>query len=555
MGLMLPDAWRAINDSFEDLGSALEWSLLKLPRFVHWTSLVNVLCSVGNNDNFIGSSLDGFKKAVAHLNLHMKISDVDAIFSQYDSKFAGFIKSRKMQGTVRHHWRYNFGSSDPRRIEHRSYDYTKSTNENYGVDELVFYGKYRDIRRRMDYTYHTNYTKARQLWQDAIISSLFTSASPQKNPYLIYTCGAMGVGKGYVMRYLIANGYFPLKQMVRIDPDYFKTVMPEWLEYVKRDCATAGTFCHRESAFIQEIARKVALSMRKHTLIEGSLRDHVWFRDVFNDINTRFPEYNITIVYVYAPAHIVRERIFKRARETGRNIPDHLIQKSLIECNDSVKFLSNKVDFVIKVNNSGGRIPQVDALEWNDNLGLCKSFLDKSINYEGFQAADHNFGSIAHLCQLEVDYRLAKSSIPNFVKDGSLSLEVELDKEAKPKSLASTQSFVSPNSLLKNIPKASPFTFCIKSKKIEQQKENRLNIVWMKLLFLAGSILHFVMDFNDNIVTVVTELQRKATNHKYHLAVYREMETVGVSSVPVLKKDLRWTHVSFPYFMLNGVLI
>jgi len=181
--------------------------------------------------------------------------------------------------------------------------------------------------------------------------------------------------------------------------------------------------------------------------------------------------------------------------------------------------------------------------------------LDTSINCEGFQAADHNLASMAHLYQLEVDYRLAKSSIPHFVKDGSLSLEVELDKEAKPKSLATTQSFVSPNRLLKNITKVSPLTFWIKSKKTGQQKENRLNIVWMRLLFLAGGILHFVMDFNDNLVTVVTELQRKATNHEYHLVEHLEIETVGVSSVPVLKKDLRWTHVSFPYFMLNGVLI
>jgi len=516
---MLPDVWRAINDSLEDLGSALEKSLLKLPWFVDGTCLdryhlrivLKVLRLVRNNVNFIGPSLDEFKKAVAHLHLQMKISDVDAIFSQYDSKFPGVIKSRNMQETVRHHSRWNFGSSDPTRTEHRSYDYTKSTNENYGVDELVFHGKYRDIRRRMDYSYHTNYTKARQLWQDAIISSLFTTSSPQKNPNLIYTCGAMGVGKGYVMRYLIANGYFPSKQMVRIDPDYFKTLMPEWMEYVKRDCATAGTFCHRESTFIQEIARKVALSMRQHTLIEGSLRDHVWFRGVFNDIKTRFPEYTITIVHVYAPAHIVRERILKRASETGRNIPDHLIQKSLIDCNDSVKFLSNKVDFVVKVNNNRGRIPQVDALEQNDKLGLCKSLLDKTINYEGFQAADHNLACITDLYQPQVDYRLAKSSIPHVVREGSFSLEVELD-EIKPKSLATTQSFLSRNRLSKHIPKAPSLTFCIKSKKNEQQKENRLNPVWMKLLLMA-----LTLSINDNVVTVVTELQRKATNHKYHL--------------------------------------
>ena len=44
------------------------------------------------------------------------------------------------------------------------YDFGKSTNENYGVgDGREFYGKFVDIRRKLDYNYHVNTTQARQL--------------------------------------------------------------------------------------------------------------------------------------------------------------------------------------------------------------------------------------------------------------------------------------------------------------------------------------------------------------------------------------------------------
>lgn len=45
----------------------------------------------------------------------------------------------------------------------------------------------------------------------------------------------MGCGKGYTMSWLSRCGIFPVEQIIRIDPDHFKRVMPEWTEYCKRD--------------------------------------------------------------------------------------------------------------------------------------------------------------------------------------------------------------------------------------------------------------------------------------------------------------------------------
>jgi hypothetical protein len=58
---------------------------------------------------------------------------------------------------------------------------------------------------------------------------------------------------------------------------------------VEKDSASAGSFCHRESAFLQEIAQELAMQLRQNVWVDGSLRDADWFGKVFDDIRARFP--------------------------------------------------------------------------------------------------------------------------------------------------------------------------------------------------------------------------------------------------------------------------
>ena len=41
--------------------------------------------------------------------------------------------------------------------------------------------------------------------------------------------------------------------------------------------SAAGTMCHRESAFLQEIAMEAAMSERQNVWIDGSLSNGPWF--------------------------------------------------------------------------------------------------------------------------------------------------------------------------------------------------------------------------------------------------------------------------------------
>ena len=153
------------------------------------------------------------------------------------------------------------------------------------------------------------------------------------------------------MSWLSRQEIFPLESMVRIDPDIYKRYMPEWDGYVRRDRFSAGSMCHRESGFIQEIATEVALRTSQNVWVDGSLRDGDWFGRVFDDIRERFPEYRIAIFCVSASEDVVRARCAQRARETGRVVPEEVLVASLQAPAASLHKLMSKSDLVARINN------------------------------------------------------------------------------------------------------------------------------------------------------------------------------------------------------------
>ena len=49
----------------------------------------------------------------------------------------------------------------------------------------------------------------------------------------------MGAGKSHTVRWMWEAGHFPLEAIVHLDPDLFKTAMPEWDGYVALDPMSA----------------------------------------------------------------------------------------------------------------------------------------------------------------------------------------------------------------------------------------------------------------------------------------------------------------------------
>uniref|UniRef100_A0A7S2PK64 Zeta toxin domain-containing protein n=1 Tax=Zooxanthella nutricula TaxID=1333877 RepID=A0A7S2PK64_9DINO len=234
------------------------------------------------------------------------------------------------------------------------YDFSKSTNANYkAATSDTFFGEFKELRKSRDYNYHVNYVEERQGWQDAAIKLAIGRTARQAAPWLVYTCGPMGVGKGFALNWMSKKGIFPLENIVHVDPDAFKLMMPEWSQYVAQASEEAGTLCHMESCFMMEIAQEAAMGLRQNIWVDGSLRNADFYASQFQDIRQRQPHYRIAIFYVAATEQTIRERIERRAAATGRSVPENLIRASLQAMDHSLNELTPLCDFVARINNEG----------------------------------------------------------------------------------------------------------------------------------------------------------------------------------------------------------
>lgn len=89
----------------------------------------------------------------------------------------------------------------------QAYDWSKSTAENYSSPDRHFFGPYASIRSDRDHAYHGNYVRPRQAIQDKLITSILWDdwtprSTSTSNPWVVFTCGAMGAGKSHVVTWM-----------------------------------------------------------------------------------------------------------------------------------------------------------------------------------------------------------------------------------------------------------------------------------------------------------------------------------------------------------------
>lgn len=149
------------------------------------------------------------------------------------------------------------------------------------------------------------------------------------------------------------NNIFPLREIVHIDPDIFKTAFPEWPAYVAMDPLTAGMHTRHESGYMVEIAQEAALRAGKHIWVDGSLRDSDWYAHVFRQIRLTHPNYQIAILYVTADKDEIMRRARKRGEATGRYVPEEEILDSINRVPRSVSRLAPGAEFLAVIDNTG----------------------------------------------------------------------------------------------------------------------------------------------------------------------------------------------------------
>jgi len=238
----------------------------------------------------------------------------------------------------------------------------KSTEEIHASKDMYFYGPYAHIRRTLDYSYHCNYTRERQLLQDAIIADFMTTpkivdadgqvGTTPTEPFIVFTAGAMGAGKGYVLHYMERHGYFPLPSFVIVDPDDIRSNFPEYNLYKSENPFKAGELTRKEAGYMVEILTYAAMESGKNVLVDGSLRDWEWYREYFTRLREEYSCIKISILHIDAPRDAIIKRATLRGVVTGRKIPQETLEMAIKQVPISVAKLKDQVDCYYKLDNS-----------------------------------------------------------------------------------------------------------------------------------------------------------------------------------------------------------
>eukprot|EP00928_Gymnodinium_smaydae_P017109 TRINITY_DN16520_c0_g7_i1.p1 TRINITY_DN16520_c0_g7~~TRINITY_DN16520_c0_g7_i1.p1 ORF type:complete len:499 (+),score=49.04 TRINITY_DN16520_c0_g7_i1:37-1497(+) len=255
------------------------------------------------------------------------------------------------------------------------FDWTQPTTEAYRIpgkescsaSSSATTHRFAQARSKLDYSYHPRLYVARQILQDAILSRLQSCdsaevGSSQRKPWIVFTAGAMGVGKSYAMLTLSRDKLFPLEDFVIVDPDKLKSELPEVKGYTEYDPPSAATKLHRESTMMADILFEHSLEARANILVDGSLRDVAWYTQLFDDIRQTHPAYQLGIIHISADRSTIIERAEARATASGRVVPMDLLNESMEQVPKSVEALSPLADVVAVIANDNNSPLQLRSL-------------------------------------------------------------------------------------------------------------------------------------------------------------------------------------------------
>lgn len=249
------------------------------------------------------------------------------------------------------------------------FDPEKTTEENYARKDQtndVYTPAYSRERGTLDYSYHKRYTIQRQQVQDRIAHHYRNQYRVKADhkpilPWLLFTAGAMGCGKGYVKKWLARNGYLPLDMFVQVDMDDIRARLPEWPEYLQNGQATAGERTQKEAGMIAELVTHNALRRRRNILLDGSLRNKEYYSQYLDSVLKNYPGVRVGIIHVVVQDEaVVQRRVLKRAEEEGRKVPPSIVTNSFNQVPKSVAYFGeNYCDFCCRITNEENAEPEL----------------------------------------------------------------------------------------------------------------------------------------------------------------------------------------------------
>jgi len=251
----------------------------------------------------------------------------------------------------------------------------RSTEENFKCTEdeedCHCFGAYGHLRSTLDYSYHCHYQKQRQWLHDSIIEDILESgiegSSPTSNvdPWLIFTVGAQGAGKRYVMDHLIQTHRFSLRDHITVDVDEIRRFLPEYSCFIDKSPMLVDHLTLKEAGYIAETLTLAAIQQGVHVIFDCSLKSAGWYLDFIQKIRKEHPSMKVAMIHIKASLDDILKRNDLHHAITGRTIPKETILSQIESIPHAIEIVKPQVDHFFVIRNQDAE-PELENVEWLD---------------------------------------------------------------------------------------------------------------------------------------------------------------------------------------------
>lgn len=173
------------------------------------------------------------------------------------------------------------------------------------------------------------YTKKRYLLHKKIINMIETPQShPKKGnkPIAILIGGGAASGKTTLRKYIENELKEKSINITVVDFDEIKKYIPEYNDYIKNDSDQAATLVHKESYDIGMLLLNKLMKCKKSFVFEGTMARTNKYKFLASKLKQL--GYEIVVYIVDVPLQVAIVRAAERAKITGRNVPEKVINNT-----------------------------------------------------------------------------------------------------------------------------------------------------------------------------------------------------------------------------------
>lgn len=191
------------------------------------------------------------------------------------------------------------------------------------------------------------YSLVRKKLHDEIVEKRVKDVAPipppvGHKPVAIFSAGGTGSGKSGVIH--AVKDHFK-NSFVHVDSDDIKNDIPEYQKLVAAKDAEAAATVHRESSDLASTLIQKSMKDGKPFIYDGTFSNPERDRKTIEQL--REHGYEIHIVFADCEIEEAKRRAAKRAEETGRKVPDDIIEKSHVNSRKALAELQHLVDSAV----------------------------------------------------------------------------------------------------------------------------------------------------------------------------------------------------------------